>query len=393
MPSMADLVRESPSAVTGRPSDSPRCGARLPIRPPQPGSSTLPARCRALLRSHRHRTATTPSAARRSTSYPASASTTRIVPLEPSSCFEVIQRLVQVPRGMQDVGGDDQIERMRLRSLLDRITLDIERPVLHERIAGELVLSVRGEPWRDVGEHVFGAVLRQHRKNEAGRPAGASAYLQDPQRPFLGERRAISATAFCASRLLRRKSESDRGFPPRRAIPPGRSGSAGPPRSQHGRKVFSRRAAVLQLGLTFRSRSCAVPEVRLLGRGNRPRSTPQHQLEPSAVVRGNAQAIRSASSGCFPGAIGVQPNCRRARAVGDRHRPRPGLELVLKSSAIEPAPQGLAFPLQGAARCLGRRQLTGGPARRGPSPRDWASTGIRRECCSVHVRGVRPAER
>ena len=97
----------------------------------------------------------------------------------------MIECLVQVPRGVQDVGGDDQVEGMRFEFLFDRITLDIERPALHERVAGELVLSVRREPWRDVGEHIFGAMFRQHRKDEAGRPAGSTADLQNPQRPAL----------------------------------------------------------------------------------------------------------------------------------------------------------------------------------------------------------------
>ena len=96
--------------------------------------------------------------------------------------LDVIERLAQVLRGMQDVGRDDQVERMRIESLLDRVTLDIERPELHERILSELVLGVGREARGDIGEHVFGAMFRQDGKDKAGRSAGSAANLQNSQR-------------------------------------------------------------------------------------------------------------------------------------------------------------------------------------------------------------------
>ena len=55
-------------------------------------------------------------------------------------CSSVLRRSCG---GVQDIGCDDQVERMRIESLLERITLDIERAALQERIAGKLVLRMR----------------------------------------------------------------------------------------------------------------------------------------------------------------------------------------------------------------------------------------------------------
>jgi hypothetical protein len=97
--------------------------------------------------------------------------------------LEPVERPAQVRRRVQHVRGDDHVERMRVEALLERIALDIERPGLRERKAGELVLRMRGEAGRDVGEHVFGAMLRQSGKHEAGHAPGSAADLQNPQRP------------------------------------------------------------------------------------------------------------------------------------------------------------------------------------------------------------------
>ena len=96
--------------------------------------------------------------------------------------LEMGERLAQVLGGMQDAGRDDQVERMRIEPLLDRITVDVERPALNEWILGKLVLRVRREVRRCVGEHIFGAMLRQNGKDEAGGPAGSSADLKNSQR-------------------------------------------------------------------------------------------------------------------------------------------------------------------------------------------------------------------
>lgn len=84
---------------------------------------------------------------------------------------------------MQDVGCDDQIERVRIEALLEGVVLDIEGPELRERIPREPMLSVRREAGRDIGEYVFGAMFRQDGKDKAGRPAGSSADFQNSQRP------------------------------------------------------------------------------------------------------------------------------------------------------------------------------------------------------------------
>ena len=120
--------------------------------------------------------------------------------------LDPLERLAQVLRGMQDIGGDDHVERMRLESLFERVALDIERPALHERIPGELVLRVRGEARGDVGEHVLGAMFRQNGKDEARSSRRFRRRSPEFATPFLSaDRRAISPSAFCTSRLLSRK--------------------------------------------------------------------------------------------------------------------------------------------------------------------------------------------
>src|ERR1700752_155691 len=64
-------------------------------------------------------------------------------PPGPGELPDWAKRPAQVLRGMQDVGRDDHIERMQIESLLERIALDIESPILHERILDELVLRAR----------------------------------------------------------------------------------------------------------------------------------------------------------------------------------------------------------------------------------------------------------
>ena len=97
--------------------------------------------------------------------------------------LDVIERLAQVLGGVQPAGGDDQVERVEIEALLERTAREIERPELREGILREFVLGIGGEPLRRVGEQVFGAMLRQHGENEAGRRTSSAADLQDPQGP------------------------------------------------------------------------------------------------------------------------------------------------------------------------------------------------------------------
>src|SRR5262245_50194663 len=83
---------------------------------------------------------------------------------------------------MQDVGGDDQVDRMGIESLLERVVLDVERPVLHERKLAEFVFRMRQEARRNIGEHIFGTMFWQHGKDEARHASCTAADLEKSQR-------------------------------------------------------------------------------------------------------------------------------------------------------------------------------------------------------------------
>ena len=102
-------------------------------------------------------------------------------PARPEQLLEAAERLAQVRRGMEDVRRDDQVERMRVKTLFERVTLDIERLAAQERKLCKLVLCMRSEAGRDVGEYILGAMLRQNGKDKARRPAGSAADFQNSQ--------------------------------------------------------------------------------------------------------------------------------------------------------------------------------------------------------------------
>src|SRR4051794_21684151 len=76
---------------------------------------------------------------------------------------------------------------MWLEPLLGWIRFDVQNLILNERIRMELLLGMRKEKLRHVGEDVFGAADRQPAQHVGCHSAGAAADLQDPHRATFRE--------------------------------------------------------------------------------------------------------------------------------------------------------------------------------------------------------------
>ena len=101
----------------------------------------------------------------------------------PARCQEpadVGEGAAQVAGGVEDVGGDHDVVRL-IEALGHDVALDVERPVLDERVRGELLAGPAEEVGRHVGVGVVDAIRRQRRQHVGRRAAGAGADLQDPQ--------------------------------------------------------------------------------------------------------------------------------------------------------------------------------------------------------------------
>jgi hypothetical protein len=59
--------------------------------------------------------------------------------------LDASDRFAQVLRRVQDVGGENQVERVRVESLLLRVAFDVQELILHERIVPEAPLTERDE--------------------------------------------------------------------------------------------------------------------------------------------------------------------------------------------------------------------------------------------------------
>ncbi|GJC99429.1 hypothetical protein ColKHC_08255 [Colletotrichum higginsianum] len=99
----------------------------------------------------------------------------------------VLERLADEPRGVEDVGGDDEVVRPLLELLRRRVLLDVEPRELHERHPGrELLAGLLKVAGADVGEGValeprraaVGAATEGLEHGERG-AAGAAADLED----------------------------------------------------------------------------------------------------------------------------------------------------------------------------------------------------------------------
>ena len=97
--------------------------------------------------------------------------------------LHVRQRLFQLAGRVQNVGGQDYVEPVRLDALLLRRFFHVEDSVLDEWEFGELFPCGGQERRADVCEQIFGAVCGQHREHVACQRAGPRAYFQHPQRP------------------------------------------------------------------------------------------------------------------------------------------------------------------------------------------------------------------
>jgi hypothetical protein len=66
---------------------------------------------------------------------------------------------------MHHVGRDDQVKGVRRKPLRDRVGLDVERPILDERIVGELLPGAREEEGGNIGEDILRSVRGQNLEN------------------------------------------------------------------------------------------------------------------------------------------------------------------------------------------------------------------------------------
>ena len=96
------------------------------------------------------------------------------------------KRLVEIARGMQDIGRDDQVVPVGLEALGHRVLLDVQHPVGDRGALGaEARLRVREEARGDVGVHVVEPAGRKLGQDAFGRRADSGTHLQHPQPPSL----------------------------------------------------------------------------------------------------------------------------------------------------------------------------------------------------------------
>ena len=80
------------------------------------------------------------------------------------------QRFLQVPRGVQHIGRNQQIITMRVESLLHRVFFDVQHPVLDApATVAEQPLCLREEARRDIRVHVVVPPFGKLRQDGFGR--------------------------------------------------------------------------------------------------------------------------------------------------------------------------------------------------------------------------------
>ena len=100
----------------------------------------------------------------------------------------VPQRFSQIARGVQDVGGDQQVIAVGVEALGDGVFLDIQRTVFDASAAvAEAGLRFREEACGDIRVGIIEPSFRQFRQDGVGRRSGACPDLQHPQPPSFGQ--------------------------------------------------------------------------------------------------------------------------------------------------------------------------------------------------------------
>ena len=96
------------------------------------------------------------------------------------------KRLVQVARGVQHVGRDDQVPSVGLEALVHRVLLDVQHAVVDGGVrVAEARLRIGEESRGDVGVHVVEPSGGKLGQDAVGRRADAGTHLQHPQQPPL----------------------------------------------------------------------------------------------------------------------------------------------------------------------------------------------------------------
>ena len=75
--------------------------------------------------------------------------------------------LAQIPGGMEDIGGQDEIELLGRESLSGGVLFDVQELIANEGKSGELFLGLGDEQGRDIGKDVLGLI-----RGEAGEDEG-----------------------------------------------------------------------------------------------------------------------------------------------------------------------------------------------------------------------------
>ena len=118
-----------------------------------------------------------------------------------------LQRPAQILRGMQNIRCNDQVERMRIGIPCSSGSRSISSArYCTNGYFENLCCALRGEAGRDVGEHVFGAMVRKDRQDRGtGRPASSAANLQDSQRLSLRQALNDLAERFLHQQIIEAK--------------------------------------------------------------------------------------------------------------------------------------------------------------------------------------------
>ena len=85
------------------------------------------------------------------------------------------QGLAQIPGGMEDIGGQDEIELLGRESLSGGVLFDVQELIANEGKSGELFLGLGDEQGRDIGKDVLGLIRGEAGEDEGSRATGSGA--------------------------------------------------------------------------------------------------------------------------------------------------------------------------------------------------------------------------
>ena len=126
---------------------------------------------------------------------------------------DMVQGLAQIPGGMEDVGGQDEVEVLGTEALSRGGLFDVQELIADEGKRGELFLGLGEEQGRDIGKDIFGLIGREAGEDEGSSATGTGADLEDAEGSVARQAREGFEDGFLQERVGRhgRQESRDRG--------------------------------------------------------------------------------------------------------------------------------------------------------------------------------------